>query len=301
MKNAVFALQEKLMYKYFSHFPRNRATITQEDWDTLIILDACRYDLFEEVNNLAGTLESRLSHGSYTGGFFEENFQGSKFHDTVYVTANPVPRVDKWCSVDLDSVFHAVVDVWKDHWDESVNTVQPAPVADAIKKAHADYPNKRILGHFIQPHQPFIGDSGLDIEEYGMRAYDELSGTGNSTGAKVWERLERGELSADLVWEAYKENLELVLPYVQDVCSEVSGKTVISSDHGNLFGEFAWPFLIRKYGHPPRIHTKNLIKVPWLEQDFETRRKITSDPPESDTGTMAEEKRLERLQHLGYR
>ena len=47
------------------YYKRNDGThIMDEDWDNLIILDACRYDLFEEVNTIDGTLESRISLGS---------------------------------------------------------------------------------------------------------------------------------------------------------------------------------------------------------------------------------------------
>lgn len=30
-------------------------------------------------------------------------------------------------------------------------------------------------------------------------------------------------------------------------------------------GELVYPFLARKYGHPEGLHTKKLLKVPWLE------------------------------------
>ena len=42
--------------------------IFAEEWDTLIVLDACRYDFFEKVyrDYLSGTLEKRVSPGSCT-------------------------------------------------------------------------------------------------------------------------------------------------------------------------------------------------------------------------------------------
>ncbi|WP_336135421.1 hypothetical protein [Natronomonas amylolytica] len=272
-----------------------------EDWDNLLLLDACRYDLFKEVNAIQGTLEYRLSKGSYTGGFFEGNFSDTEHHDTVYVTANPVPRVEEWCSVNVDTVFHDVIDVWETNWDEQENTVRPKPVADAIEKAHADYPDKRILGHFIQPHQPFIGKTGQKIDETGMEAYSRITGDERPVGKQVWKQLEDGEIPTEVVWQAYTENLELALPYVQDLCTELTGKTVVTSDHGNLFGEFAWPFPVRKYGHPVGVHTKKLIKVPWLETEFKERREITSESPNRTESETDEEERLKRLQHLGYR
>lgn len=300
-KETYSSIVNDLMQKYFTYFPRKRSNVMSEDWDNLLLLDACRYDVFKMRNTIPGDLEHRISKGSYTGGFFEGNFEGSSHHDTVYVTANPVPRVEEWCSVDIDTIFYDTVDVWKDHWDKNVNTVRPEPVAEAIRSVQAEYTDKRILGHFVQPHQPFIGDIGREIEERGMRAYDKLGEGTTDSGKQIWERLERGELSTDRVWKAYVENLDLVLPHVQDLCDDLTGKTVVSSDHGNLFGEFAWPFPVRKYGHPPGIHTKQLVKVPWLETDFETRKEITSEPPVQTDSQTDEKKRLERLRHLGYR
>jgi len=37
-----------------------------EDWDTLILLDACRYDMFKSNSQLEGSLSSRISKGSAT-------------------------------------------------------------------------------------------------------------------------------------------------------------------------------------------------------------------------------------------
>lgn len=287
--------------EYFSRFPRNRCDIVAEDWDTLLLLDACRYDLFAELNTVPGTLDSRLSAGSNTGEFFEANFEGTTCYDTVYVTANPVPWVEKWCSLDVEAVFHDVVRVWEDHWDSTVNTVRPGPVADAVRRAHEEYPNKRILAHFIQPHQPFLGQTGQGIEGSGMTAYSELAAETDTAEKKIWTQLEDGELSTDRAWAAYRENLELVLPYVAELCEELQGKTVVSADHGNLFGEFAWPFPFREYGHPRGIHTRKLIEVPWLEAPSSTRREITAEAPVTDQTEASEEERLDRLRHLGYR
>ena len=291
---------EALADRYFSHFPRSRCEVMTEDWDTLIILDACRYDLFEEVSDW-GPLDARLSKGSNTGEFFERNFEGTQHYDTVYVTANPVPRVEEWCTVDVDSVFHDVVDVWEDQWDTDVNTVRPEPVAEAVRLAHEQYPNKRIIGHFIQPHQPFIGSLGQQIGDSGMMAYRKIAGKETEEAKQVWKRLENGDISRERTWAAYAENLELVLPHVREFVTDLAGKTVVTADHGNLLGEVAWPIPVRRYGHPRGIHTKHLIKVPWVEIEHETRREVTTDPPVATESESDRDTRRERLEHLGYR
>jgi len=63
--------------------------VMSEDWDNLILLDACRYDAFSKVNTLKGNLEERVSKGSTSKEFIKSNFVGRELHDTVYITANP--------------------------------------------------------------------------------------------------------------------------------------------------------------------------------------------------------------------
>lgn len=63
--------------------------VMAEDWDNLILLDACRYDYFESQINIEGELKSAISRGGHSWEFMQGNFVGREFHDTIYVTANP--------------------------------------------------------------------------------------------------------------------------------------------------------------------------------------------------------------------
>ena len=40
-----------------------------DNWNYAIVLDACRYDIFKEVNKIKGTLQKKYSNGSATGCF----------------------------------------------------------------------------------------------------------------------------------------------------------------------------------------------------------------------------------------
>lgn len=62
--------------------------IFERDWDNLIILDACRFDIFARVNEIEGSLEAVRSRGSSTSEFIRENFAGRQFYDTVFVSSN---------------------------------------------------------------------------------------------------------------------------------------------------------------------------------------------------------------------
>src|SRR5208337_4727602 len=78
------------VFRYLSH--GNGIYVIDEQWDNLVILDACRYDLFQEMNTIAGTLSSRVSRGSDTAEFLLENFtkypKRTTFKDIVYIAGN---------------------------------------------------------------------------------------------------------------------------------------------------------------------------------------------------------------------
>ena len=44
-----------------------------QDWDNVIILDACRFDIFSELNHIPGNLECKISNASSSDEFFEKN------------------------------------------------------------------------------------------------------------------------------------------------------------------------------------------------------------------------------------
>jgi hypothetical protein len=62
--------------------------IFKEDWDNLVILDACRADVFSKVNRISGQSGTRQSLGSCSAEFVRGNLDGEQLHDVVIVTAN---------------------------------------------------------------------------------------------------------------------------------------------------------------------------------------------------------------------
>jgi len=91
-----------------------------------------------------------------------------------------------------------------------------------------------------------------------------------------------------------------VLPHVQELVAAVDGRTVVSADHGNMFGERSHPIPDREYGHPARIHTPELIEIPWLTIDADTRRQITTGTSHDDTTDADQQTAADRLTALGY-
>lgn len=196
--------------------------VMEQDWDNLIILDACRYDLFKRVNPIEGQLHRFHSRGSHTGEFVQQNFQGESLLDTVYVSSNPNPAEE------ANAEFASVEEVWRSEWDESLHTVPPESMVKRTKDAEEKFPNKRLISHFLQPHYPWIGPNGREF----MSEYDY---TPQNQDNHIWMQLRNGELDTERVWDVYEENLRITFPHVQELVNSLNGKTVVTSDHGNAF------------------------------------------------------------------
>ncbi|WP_254546626.1 hypothetical protein [Halomarina pelagica] len=271
---------------------RDRVDIFDEDWDNLVILDACRYDMFERQNELQGRLESRFSAGSSTFEFLQSNINGKSLLDTVYVTANPQFYHHR---ERISGQFHAVVNVWMDDgWDDACNTVLPETTTKYAKKATEQYPNKRLIIHYIQPHYPFL-DESVDFDKQQLHEEGEKRA--------FWNEIFTGDLevSREVVWDLYTQNLNRVLQSVAGLKDDLEGKTVITSDHGNMVGERSFPLPIREWGHPPGIHTTTLTKVPWLIINDGPRKEIISDRPSKERNPAANDDTVRgHLEDLGY-
>jgi len=267
---------------------RQGTKVMNRDWDNLIILDACRYDLFAEHNTIDGELSRVLSGGSHTVEFLHSNFGDGDHADTVYIAATPqVEREGK------AEHFFRTVHAWQEDWNEELGTVPPEAMAERVRETVREYPNKQVIAHFVQPHYPFIGDNGRAMQseitaKSGLESeiVDEMS---------IWDHLSAGNVSESKVHEAYVENFKFVNEHVADLVDDIDGKTVVTSDQGNSFGRWG------VYGHPPKKFLDELVSVPWLEPPYDARRSIkkgNGTDMESSANSNAVE---ERLEDLGYK
>jgi len=296
VENPALFLREanRLYHRRLYSRPYNTAGIDvfAQDWDNLVILDACRYDMFESHADLPGRLESRISRSSSTREFLKANFTDRDLLDTVYVTANPqLYRHRDWVNVD----FHEVRHIWQEAgWDETHSTVLPETTTEYALAAADDHPDKRLVIHYIQPHYPFLTTGEQPFEDSQAFLRPEEGGS--------WYQVMTGDLevSRSEVWDAYVETLERSLPAVKDLLDGLAGKTVVTADHGNMVGERARPVPVREWGHPHSIYTEQLVKVPWLVIDRE-RRKIVAEAPVDDDNHVTDELVQKRLRNLGYR
>jgi hypothetical protein len=267
MKNIFYRMRERrgftrvkmvldsLAERYAEKSEKPEFDVFEKDWDNLLILDACRLDLYEEVE---GETKGRTSLGSSTAEFVKKNFSEGDFSDTVYVTGNPhfsKKLFSELTGRDPDETFHEVFHTYMSDWDAENGTVLPEPLIRDAETAKKLFPDKRIVVHFMQPHYPFVGSnlvSDAGISQQVDKKYENVED-------QAWVMTETGKVSKDKIWKAYRENLEYILDEIEDFTENLEGKTLVTSDHGNAVGESTF------YGHPKGVNTKELREVPWYE------------------------------------
>ena len=99
---------------------------------------------------------------------------------------------------------------------------------------------------------------------------------------------------------AYCENVELVIEEVRSLLEALDGKTVVSADHGEMFGERHFPIPVRDYMHPHGIDNDVLTKVPWQVLPADERRRIIAEQPSDKQGEVDADAVEEHLRGLGY-
>ncbi len=230
--------------------------LTEREWDHLIILDACRHDVFCAV--YGEDVPSITSPAGHTHGWLRANFarnpDRSRLQDVWLVSANPIASADYFNMHNWPFPVSGCINVWKEHWDEKLLTVHPKDVFQEAVEVLDRYEPRRTIIHFLQPHAPYIGNIKYSANEFEFfQPFDVTIDIG------VWGLLEKGEATIHRIKRAYESNLQLVMPYVNDLLDRLDGKVVISADHGELFGEYGL------HVHPIGAYVPELVTVPWLE------------------------------------
>jgi hypothetical protein len=154
-----------------------------------------------------------------------------------------------------------------------------------------------LIVHFMQPHYPFVRHDRAFTSWHPERI---AGGRARNDGSEdPWQALARGTADPAVIRAAYADNLALVLDHALALAADLDGRTVLTSDHGNLLGERAWPLPLRLYGHPEGLRLPALVRVPWATIDS-ARRTVTDEGVHS--ATEAEQEEVDqRLRALGYR
>lgn len=267
------------------HVPRG-TNIYEREWDLLIVLDACRVDLLQEVASdypFITDVESMTSVGSMSEEWMVKTFRDAYEHEirnTAYVTANV------FSAEVLDTApFQILDEVWRYGWSNEDGTVPPSPVTDrAITVARRHSP-KRLIVHYMQPHHPFIGL----VAPNGVRA-DPFGGKGEET---IVDALRKQKISEKSFWESYRENLRIVLEDVSVLLFNVDAETaVITADHGDAIGEWG------VYDHPAGCLHPVVKNVPWVETSAEDSGEYEPKTEVNRSNQVNVEKKLHDLGYL---
>jgi hypothetical protein len=263
--------------------------VYDREWDVLVILDACRYDLFEEfapeheVYDRFESVEPVYSCASATPEWLSKTFdQGPAdlVGGTYYVSCTGFTReIDR-------SRLHGIDEVWDYAVDPEYRVTRPEAVTDAAIRAYRETDADRYVVHYVQPHAPFLHCPGK---------YDALGDGGRGGTQNLWDGLQAGAFDPEEVWQDYGRNLLRVLDEVQTLLGNLDGKVVVTADHGNAMGEW---FV---YGHPNDMPLPIIKRVPWAVARGEGRHDYRVRGREAMATDLGEQDLEEHLRALGYR
>jgi len=225
----------------------------------IILLDACRFDVFKQVYDDVGLdfpLEEVTSPASQTMDWYLRTFAVLSPEETTLVGGTVQPwgphlreLLDRW---------HKKIPLWMNGEGKRDRAWSPhhrTTVTNLIRRGlqeHELNPDKRILIHCLPPHLPFYGDEGWAWwrrtlgEEVNYNQYFELQRYGKRNG---WDEL-RG---------FYRESVGKALREI--TLFNYPAKTVVTSDHGEFTGENnLW-----KHSFPDEDNYETLRNVPYME------------------------------------
>jgi len=298
----VYTLYLTVWYAVTSRYEPGRNPF-EEEWDILVVLDACRVDTLREVADeydFIDQVDTRWSVGSQSDEWMAKTFT-SQWEDEIsrtrYITGNghsdmvfekgALPPSNNttpldfatWDLVAMDS-FYEFDQVWKRNHDSTYRVVLPQSITDRAVVAGREGGHSRMLLHYMQPHLPYIGKAiaegrePTDLEIFG------------------YQRLETGEASRGEVVDLYRETLRYVLDSVEVLLDNTDAeRVVITADHGEAFGEGA------VYGHPEGFPHPIVKRVPWVETSATDSGSY--DPEVSDLSSEGIDVE-DHLKDLGY-
>lgn len=285
VQDSLYELYEGVWRKAGWHVPRG-TNIYERDWDSLVILDACRVDLMRELADefsFVADIESFGSVGSMSEEWMRKTFTEEyteEIRQTAYVTANVFSEETL-----EQEMFHTLDEVWRYAWDDETGTIPPEPVTDrAIDVARNSDP-ERLIVHYMQPHHPFVGEKRIQTAD--------ADPFGRDGGMSSVDALRRDEISRETFWDAYRSNLETVLDQVSVLLdNHDADRVAITSDHGDALGE--WGI----YDHPAGCLHPAVTNVPWTETTASDTGAYTPTLEPETTTTPDVDSQLE---HLGYK
>lgn len=297
--------------------------LLDRDWDTIIMLDACREDIFKSVSKkfFRGEHNRCTSLGSATPEYIQNLADSvtNELNDVIYISGNPHINSRSETHPDLSDTFYKVVDVWDGGTDPEHGVVTPDRMSSKLRELHNEYPTQRIIAHYMQPHTPFLSRD-IDVkpenllirrpgaknisgkvfnvldkkikQHVGRGALWKLKTVINYPPANEFETLLRME-GRDGLLKAYRENLQIALEDITRAISDIDGQVVLTADHGEFLGESG------NYWHQSGSHHDAVRTVPWFEVES-----VVLDPVSGTFERQAVDEKgqdiEQRLADLGY-
>ena len=266
--------------------------VYDQDWDAMIVLDACRPDLMQEVEEDYDFVDEDFdTFYSWAGASdewmrrnFSEEFSDEK-SNTLMVTGNGFS--DDY--LNGDDFLH-MEEAWRYAHDSEKGAIMPRPITDAAIELSRQLDEDRLIVHYLQPHYPF-----LDRPEVGTDVDPDTWGE-NDAGKDPWDEILVGNIDREEVWPLYRDNLRTVMDEVELLLDNIDAEnTVITADHGNALGRLNREEM-GVHGHERKIAVDALREVPWVETSAEDRE--TYEPDRSTEETDSDQEQI--LRDLGY-
>ncbi len=264
--------------------------ILNDDWDVLIVLDACRHLTFKHFNFLEGDYQKVHSVGSNTHETCMKLFSehAEEFKDVEVISANPHINSHGLPNARFkpQNKFKKIYDVWKKTDEDGIT--RPEYVFDKFEEVREE--DQKYILWFMQPHFPYLNypccmkeEGGISPKDIGpkigfpaikrrlrfileeklpfvlfrfmLSIWKKLSGLGGIRKVIV----NHGKLAA---WRGYVYSLLYTLQEIRKV-DFGDRKVVITGDHGEIvtWGERREAGF---FDHPAGKEHELLREVPWL-------------------------------------
>ena len=226
---------------------------------TIIIIDACRYDIFKEIYQeyLQGELLKVKSLGTDTGSFLKVLINMTDFKDIRVFSSTPQMSKSSIHKNWLTNPFYPprleIIDLWKTNWNNEFDMVLP----EEVNKVIIDYGlSDRNIIWYMPPHFPWIDDIS-----FSKNIINEAIIKNKPISEILEEKNKRGIITTQRIKQLYINNLQLSLTHITNLIKKIEPITdtiILTSDHGELLGEHNLFF------HYTYLDVPELYTVPWL-------------------------------------
>jgi hypothetical protein len=284
------------------------SNIFEQDWDLLIILDACRIDAIHSIKSeydFINRIDNFVSVGGQSAEWIAKTFD-KKYIDiiknTAYITANPhsksvlenrldsnwkssedihlnrLRKYGKWNCVS-SSDLGEYERLWRYTDRTKWKYCPPRQVTDRGVALSRSNGFDRTILHYMPPHQPYIRQAMLEDRE--LKEYEkDPMGYVHRTGDK------------EIAYNAYLDMLRWVLDDVDLLLKNSDHqKVIITADHGEAFGEYG------VYDHHAGSLHPKIRRVPWIVTSSTDSNSYT---PEFDPNNLEKQTAEDSLEALGY-